>query len=594
MTGTWMRAVALIAAAALAVAANFAFWYLPNRPVELQRPWTGDPIRSVSFAPFRDGQSPLTKVYPSAAEIEHSLRALQGQVAGVRTYTAREGLEIVPALARKYGMTVTHSAWLGTKKAINDAEIAALIDQANRYPDTISRVIVGNEVLLRRDLKPEELAGYIHRVKAAVRQPVSYADVWEFWLKHREQAKEVDFITVHFLPYWEDHPVGVDGAMEHILAVHRMVREAFPGKPILIGEVGWPSAGRSREGAVPGRVNAAHFVADFLDLAARHGLDYNIVEAFDQPWKTRLEGTVGGNWGLFDAALRPKFGLAAPVVEEPRWPAAFAASTLLALLAAVWAAPWRRRFPPRAQGGIVLLAQVLATMLVAAALSGVDHAYDGWRALSATLHLGLQAALAAAIFAETLRCVAVDAADPPFRSVAASLADFRAHWALYLPLGRSVVSAPKLARFAAAWRDWLGEWLLLLAALLAFYQTAMLVWNGRYRDFPIEGFLVPAFGFLAARLVVAAARGGGLAALSFGAAFGGGLPTARHDTRREAGIVLALIAAAVALVIVEKPSNREAVFWTLTVAALAVPYLASWLAVRRVSGRKAPAPAGRK
>ncbi len=79
---------------------------------------------------------------------------------------------------------------------------------------------------------------------------------------------------------------------------------AFPGKEILIGETGWPSAGRMREGALPSRTNQARVVSEILDLAKREGFRVNLIEAYDQPWKRKLEGTVGGYWGLFDSIKR--------------------------------------------------------------------------------------------------------------------------------------------------------------------------------------------------------------------------------------------------------------------------------------------------
>lgn len=575
-----MRIAVFVAALGLAALANLAFWYLPNRPVPLAEPWAGAPVQSVSFAPFRRGQSPLTKDYPSAAEIETDLRALQGRIAGVRTYTSREGLEVVPALARKYDLGVTHSAWLGVKKDINELEIAALIEQANRYPDTVKRVIVGNEVLLRKDLTVEQLAAYIRRVRAAVKQPVSYADVWEFWLKNPALAQEVDFITVHFLPYWEDFPVGVEGAMEHILAVHRQVSAAFPGKPILIGEVGWPTAGRSREGAVPGRVEAAEFVSRFLHLARARGLDYNIVEAFDQHWKTKLEGTVGGNWGLFDIDRLPKFSLAGPVSANPDWLRGFTTSTLFALLVAAWA--WRRTPPADARAALIVAvsAQLFATLLTVAAVGAHAVAYGWWRGFWAATQFGLQLALAALILRALLaRLGPVDSPDAG-RSVALALADLREYGALYLPLGRHTVSADKLARFAAGrWRR-LAEWLLLLLAARALYETVMLTVAGRYRDFPIPEFLVPAVGLLAVQLLAGHGRLG--SRLAFGQAFAEGPVAPVPASRRlELALGLALLAAAAALVVVETPANREAIWWALTVVALALPYLAGWLTARR-------------
>ncbi len=188
-----------------------------------------------------------------------------------------------------------------------------------RDADAIDAVIVGNEVLLRRELPAAALADYIGRVRAATTLPVTYADVWEFWLQNPELAGAVSFVTVHLLPYWEDEPMPIERAVDHVVSVLARVREAFPGKEVFIGEAGWPSKGRRREGAVPSRVNQARFVRELANAAAARGLRYNVIEGFDQPWKRRLEGTVGGFWGVLDADGREKFPLRGAVAEDPEW-----------------------------------------------------------------------------------------------------------------------------------------------------------------------------------------------------------------------------------------------------------------------------------
>src|SRR5262249_62254094 len=93
-----------------------------------------------------------------------------------------------------------------------------------------------------------------------------------------------------------------------------------PGKEILLGETGWPSAGRMREGALSSSANQARVLHDVLNLAKREGYHANLIEAFDQPWKRRLEGTVGGHWGLLDGYRRePKFAWGVPLSNHPQW-----------------------------------------------------------------------------------------------------------------------------------------------------------------------------------------------------------------------------------------------------------------------------------
>src|SRR5260370_12012113 len=76
---------------------------------------------------------------------------------------------------------------------------------------------------------------------------------------------------------------------------------AFPGKEILIGETGWPSQGRMREGALPSRTNQARVVSEILLLAKQENFRVNLIEAYDQPWKRELEGTVVGYCVLLDS-----------------------------------------------------------------------------------------------------------------------------------------------------------------------------------------------------------------------------------------------------------------------------------------------------
>ena len=299
----------------------------------------------VSYTPFyHSGESPLDPMARiSPARIEADLAALSRRFDCVRTYSVGQGMDQVPTIAARHGMQVLLGIWLGRDPLANAREIALGIATARAHPGGIRAIVVGNEVLLRGELPASAIAADLDRVRAATGLPVTYADVWEFWLRHPQLAAHVDFVTVHILPYWEDDPVAVGRAVQHVAAVVDQVRAAFPGKPVLIGETGWPSRGRVRQAAVPSRVNEARFVREFLIYARQTHVPYNLIEAFDQPWKRRLEGTVGGYWGLYNDARQPKFPLHGPVVEDPQAWRALLPATLLALAFALPALRRRRR-----------------------------------------------------------------------------------------------------------------------------------------------------------------------------------------------------------------------------------------------------------
>ena len=508
-----MRVLTALVAFAVVTALNLLWWWWPNRPVEIAG-WTSEPLQSVSFAPYRPGQSPLTRTFPTPDQIEQDLKRLQGKVRAVRTYSAGENLETVPQRAGKYGLKVWHGAWLNDNDKENLEQINLLIDHANRYPDTIERVIVGNEVLLRKDLTANQLRSYIRQVKRRVKQPVTYADVWEFWLRNPSLADEVDFITVHLLPYWEDEPVGLDrrdpnGSLRienHLLAIFKKVQERFPGKKIVIGETGWPSDGRMRSDARPGRVEQVRYFSIFRALADREHFDYNIVEAFDQYWKARQEGTVGAAWGLLDAQRSDKFQLGQPVSAEPHWRMLFAVSTLLSAGLLVAFASWKRRPIPRAIAVFALFAQLVATCYVQAVWIDLTRTFYFEKMVGAAFWGLLLAAFGYALL----------------RGIADSLTHRMTDPSLYGARVREAWRAlRRLPRFRIVQRvDLLAQFLyLVLTVLCIFYLIVITIdWydgvirlsdtfyrqiaiDGRYRDFPIWSFVIPSIVLMAWKIM---------------------------------------------------------------------------------------------
>jgi len=329
--------VALIIASLLSLTA----WYWLGRPVPISEPAVDGRLSCLSYTPYRNAESPFdsdeTKLDP--AHIDEDLQLLSSHTSCIRLY-ASSGMEQIPAIAQKYGMKVLMGAWVSQDKVATRQEIEDVVKLANTYPGTIRGVLVGNEALLRQEIDPDSLAALIREVKQRVPQPVSYADVWEFQLHNPQVAEASDFVTIHILPYWEDQPVAIDDAINHVRNIRQQVVDRFPGKPVLIGESGWPSAGRMREGALPSLVNEARFIRGFVAAAHAEGWDYNLIEAFDQPWKRRLEGAVGGYWGIFDTARHDKHVLAGDVSNHPHWKVlALLSVSLGTLIILLWRLP---------------------------------------------------------------------------------------------------------------------------------------------------------------------------------------------------------------------------------------------------------------
>jgi exo-beta-1,3-glucanase (GH17 family) len=300
-----------------------AFWCWLGAPVPMPPSplAAGEKLYCVSYAPFRGTQSPLTDATRvSAQQIDQDMARLAQVTGCVRTYSIQHGLEQIPAIAGKHGLQVMQGIWLSSDREKNRREIEGTVALVNQHPSVVRSVIVGNEVLLRGEMTGADLANAVREVKTRVRVPVTYADVWEFWLRHLDLANAVDFITIHILPYWEDHPIAARHGASHVDSIRARVAAIFPGREILIGETGWPSAGRMREGAQPSRSSQARLIHEVLNTAKAGNYRVNVIEAFDQPWKRALEGTVGGHWGLYDDVSRsPKFGWGEPISDHPYW-----------------------------------------------------------------------------------------------------------------------------------------------------------------------------------------------------------------------------------------------------------------------------------
>lgn len=454
----------LLAGAAAIVAG--AWWWMGQAvPMPAAPLAHNDKLYCVSYAPFRGDQSPLADgTHIPAAQIDEDFARLKSATGCIRSYSIEHGLDQIPEIAGKHGLKVIQGLWLSSNAAKNEMQIATTIDLAKRFPEVIQSIVVGNEVLLRGEISGPDLAAIIRRVKSQVNVPVTYADVWEFWLRHREIYDAVDFVTIHILPYWEDFPIAAGDAVAHVDSIRRKMVAAFPNKDILIGETGWPSAGRMREGALPSLANQALVIQGVLALAKRDKFDVNVIEAFDQPWKRRLEGTVGGYWGLFDAYSREqKFAWGVAVSDHPHWRRqAVGGAVFAAIVFAVAAfARWRQKGSLAAPVPLWLVVAVNATVsgiFVGLALEKMpveSLGAGGWVRSIALILLAVMSPLLAS--AAAMRTTAI----PGFAQV--------------LGTPRSAFTG----RLSAA----LGV-LVIALSVLAIQVALGLVFDPRYKDFP--------------------------------------------------------------------------------------------------------------
>src|SRR5712672_802046 len=272
-------------------------------------------LPSVSYAPFEGTSHPDVDNIPNAEKIRADLKKLASLTRAIRLYSSTGGVELVPPIAAEFGLKVTVGAWIDKNVDRNEREIDSAINLARRNSN-VNGIVVGNETVYRGEQKVEDLIELIKRVKKSVNVPVTTGEIWNIWRDFPQLAYSVDFIAAHVLPYWENFTdkQAVDQAVDRF----NLLRDTFPGKRIVIAEFGWPSAGYNLLNANPGPFEQASVLRNFVTRAEAIGMDYNIVEAIDQPWKF-FEGGVGPYWGILNASREPKFAWTGPIVNPDYW-----------------------------------------------------------------------------------------------------------------------------------------------------------------------------------------------------------------------------------------------------------------------------------
>ena len=259
-------------------------------------------IHGLCYSAYEEGQKPGSIL--TEAQIRKRMAIIAPYTKWIRTFSCIEGNELIPVIAKEYGLKTMVGAWLGDDKELIEEELEGLLKLAKGgYVDIAA---VGNEVLYRNDLTEDELLEYIERVKIALPDiPVGYVDAYYEFSVHPRITDACDVILANCYPYWES--CHVDYSLMHAKQMYYQALAAGKGKKVIITETGWPSQGTPLDDAAPSRANAVRYFLNMQKWSAEENIEMFYFTSFDESWKVGAEGDVGAYWGLWDNEEKLKF-----------------------------------------------------------------------------------------------------------------------------------------------------------------------------------------------------------------------------------------------------------------------------------------------
>lgn len=259
-------------------------------------------VHGFCFSLYEEGQKPGDVI--SEAQVRRRLEILRPHTKWVRSFSTTEGNELIPVIAREYGMKTLVGAWLGNETDKNSLEIENLIKLSNEgYVDIAA---VGNEVLYRKDLSMDQLLQYIQEVKNQINGiPVGYVDAYYEFVQHPELVDSCDVILCNCYPFWEG--TDFEHSLPHMQHMYGQVVANGKGKKVIITETGWPSQGESLGNALPTPMNALKYFINTQLWSLDESIEVFYFSSFDESWKVGAEGTVGAFWGVWDSKEKLKY-----------------------------------------------------------------------------------------------------------------------------------------------------------------------------------------------------------------------------------------------------------------------------------------------
>ncbi|WP_242158047.1 MFS transporter [Aestuariivivens sediminis] len=254
------------------------------------------------FSPYKEGQG-IGDIL-TESQIKERMNIIAPYTEWVRSFSCTGGNEFTPKAAKEKGLNTIVGAWISKDRTRNEREIKTLIKLAKEGHVDIA--VVGNEVLLRKELSEIQILRYIKRVKKAVPHiPVGYVDAYYQFSERPKLVETCDVVLANCYPFWEGYDI--DSAPAKLRHMYAVAKKAANGKPVIISETGWPNKGENTANAMPSNDNAMKYFINANIWAKNQGIEMFYFSSFDESWKVHHEGELGQRWGLWDKNQNLKF-----------------------------------------------------------------------------------------------------------------------------------------------------------------------------------------------------------------------------------------------------------------------------------------------
>lgn len=333
---------------------------------------------AISYGGYRQ---PSRDVQPTVPQLKEDMKILHAMgIRVLRTYNVQldQAPNILKAISElkqeddSFEMYVMLGAWIDCKNAWtdqapdheveseqNEGEIGRAVALANKYPDIVKVIAVGNEAMVKWAasyyVQPWVILKWVNHLQNLKKEGKLPKDLWitssddfsswggggtEYHVEDLNNLiKAVDYISMHTYPYHNSHYnpqfwwspeeldsvtdiKKIDAAMERALefsksqydSVANYMKSIGENKPIHIGETGWATVSNGFYGATGSKASDEYKESMFYklmrDWTNKEGISCFYFEAFDEPWKDAHNSLGSENhFGLITVDGKAKYAL---------------------------------------------------------------------------------------------------------------------------------------------------------------------------------------------------------------------------------------------------------------------------------------------